>query len=93
MARSLDGRIKVIDKDPTLPIKETATADGRHGVVISTPANVIIVAQINDSQRTTTSHLNTVETVDPDKIVAYVQSMIDNGYTLDEGIDMDMIDI
>jgi hypothetical protein len=53
--------------------------------------NIIVCAQINNNQRTATGSINTVEIVDPDKIVAYLNSMLDNGFTLDDALNIETI--
>ena len=91
MPRKTDGLIKTISTDPSKGYKQTSVTDGRVGIIVFKSDKTIVCAQINNSQRTATPSANTLEVVDPDKFPVYLQSMLDNGYTLGEGLDLESI--
>ena len=64
-------------------IKKTPPSDVDYGVIIYTPALVIIVGQVNLAiQQTWTPEANTMEIVEPDELDAYIDSMLANGWTI-----------
>ena len=94
MARDTERRKRVVESEvetiegKEYNIKNTRYSDGREGVVAWTSENVIIVAQINDNQQTSCNESTSMETVEPDYLDEYVQSMLDNGWTIKEGLNM-----
>ena len=80
MGRTTDGLLQVVEAVDGR--KSTPSSDVDYGVVVFTSGNLIIVSQINaSSQGTRTPVGNTMEIVEPDKLDAYVLSMLDNGWT------------
>jgi len=80
MGRTTDGLLQVVEAADGR--KTTPSSDVDYGVVVFTSGNLIIVSQVNVSrQRTRTPVGNTMEIVEPDKLDAYVLSMLDNGWT------------
>ena len=80
MGRTTDGLLQVVEAADGR--KTTPSSDVDYGVVVFTSGNLIIVSQVNvSSQRTRTPVGNTMEIVEPDKLDAYVLSMLGNGWT------------
>ena len=80
MGRTTDGLLQVVEAADGR--KTTPSSDVDYGVFVFTSGNLIIVSQVNVSrQRTRTPVGNTMEIVEPDKLDAYVLSMLDNGWT------------
>ena len=89
MSRTTDGLLQVVEA--TDGRKTTPSSDVDYGVVVFTSGNLIIVSQVNvSSQGTRTPVGNTMEIVEPDKLDAYVLSMLDNGWTTNiEDVDVE----
>jgi len=86
MSRITDGLIVSVDGNDKGQ-KTTPPSDADYGVVIFNDAMFISAAQINTPDlKTTTSDRKTMEIVEPDKLDAYIDSMLENGWTIAPGV-------
>jgi len=85
--RDTTGRIRVVETDSNT--KGTNVSDGRQGVIAWNASKVIYIIQIDDGAQTSVPVGVTLETVDPDYMKAYLQSMLDNGWTIKKGYELD----
>jgi len=84
MPRDTEHRIKVVGIEEGTDYRTTHVSDGRQGVVAWRSDNVIYLAQVDGGNQTTVPSSATLETVEPDWLDEYVQSMLDNGWTISE---------
>ena len=92
MARDITGRIKVVPKIANINTRATKSSDGKQGIIIWNADKIIQLYQIDNNNRTSCSSTMTMETVDPDHMSAYLQSMLDNGWTIKEGLNISLED-
>ena len=85
MARTTTGLIEAVTAEDG--IRKTPPSDVDYGVIIHTPEKVIIVGQVNlASQQTWTPEASAMEIVEPDELDAYIDSMLENGWTIADGV-------
>ena len=89
MTRDTTHKIKTIDALNGRNWRTTNISDGRQGVIgWITNSKVIYIACIENANKTTVPLSTSLETVDPDNMGIHLQSMLDNGWTIKEGLDI-----